>query len=172
MALTSEERYIQPYSPLWNRSMIYNKICTHLCYFGSSFTFKFARARTRYVVCARFSSRNLGPICRYETNRRFMLKFVPIYALLVRILCWNPPEPESTHESDACGFLIVIFGPHSSLRNRYMIYAKMHTHLNCSSSCFTLKSARARTPARSAHWYTWGFHYLVLYIHYTIQRKT
>ena len=78
----------------------YAKICTHLRCFGSRFTQKFVRTRTRA-------------------------------------------------RSDARDFYAVIFGYHSSLRNRSMIYAKIHTHLRCSGSRFTQKFARSRTRARS-----------------------
>jgi hypothetical protein len=67
--------------------MIYAKIHTHLCCFGSCFTQKFARSRTR----ARSEARNFyvvmfGPIRRYEIDLRFTLKFLLIYAGLVHIL--------------------------------------------------------------------------------------
>jgi hypothetical protein len=78
----------------------YAKICTHLRCFGSRFTQKIFRARTRA-------------------------------------------------RSDARDFYVVIFGFHSSLRNRSMIYAKIHTHLRCFGSRFTQKFARSRTRARS-----------------------
>jgi hypothetical protein len=42
--------------------------------------------------------------------------------------------------SDARDFYAVIFGSHSSLRNRSMIYAKIHTHLRCFDSRFTQNS--------------------------------
>jgi hypothetical protein len=45
--------------------------------------------------------------------------------------------------TNVINFHAVIFGPHSLLQNRYMIYAKFRTHLRYFSSCFTLESARA-----------------------------
>jgi hypothetical protein len=48
-------------------------------------------------------------------------------------------------QSDARDFYAVIFGPHSSLWNRYKIYAKICYHLRLFGSRFTLKSAWART---------------------------
>jgi hypothetical protein len=38
-----------------------------------------------------------NPSC-YETDRRFMLKFVSIYVVLVHVLRWNLPEPETAHK--------------------------------------------------------------------------
>jgi hypothetical protein len=78
----------------------YAKICTHLRCFGSHFTQKFVRARTRA-------------------------------------------------RSDVGDFYAVIFGSHSSSRNRSMIYAKIHTHLRCFGSHFTQKFVRSRSSARS-----------------------
>jgi hypothetical protein len=66
---------------LRNRSMIYAKIHTHLRCFGSRFTHKFARSRTRARSEARdFYVVMFGPIRRYETDLRFTLKFLLIYA--------------------------------------------------------------------------------------------
>jgi hypothetical protein len=84
---------------LRNRSTIYAKVHTYLRYFGSRFTQKSVWARTH----ARSDTRNfyaviLGPIRRYETDLRFTLKFVPIYAVLVHVLHKNPPEPEHAHD--------------------------------------------------------------------------
>jgi hypothetical protein len=75
------------HSLLRNRSMIYAKIYTHLRCFGSCFTQKFARSKT----CTRSEARDFyavmfGPIRRYETDLRFTLKFVLIYAGLVHDL--------------------------------------------------------------------------------------
>jgi hypothetical protein len=67
--------------------MIYAKIHTHLCCFGSRFTLKSVRARTRARPVARdFRAVNLGSIRHYETNIRFMVKFVLIYNILVHVL--------------------------------------------------------------------------------------
>jgi hypothetical protein len=38
--------------------------------------------------------RDLNIAIHYETDQRFMLKFVPIYAVLVHVLRKNPLEPE------------------------------------------------------------------------------
>jgi hypothetical protein len=35
----------------------------------------------------------------YEIDRWFTLKFIPIYAVLVHVLCWNPPELPRTISS-------------------------------------------------------------------------
>ena len=76
-----------------------------------------------------------------------------IYAILVHVLRWNLLESEPVY--DARDFHAVIFGAHLSLQNRYMIYskirnhyAKIHNHLRCFGSCFTLKSVRVRTQSR------------------------
>jgi hypothetical protein len=69
-----------------------------------------------------------------------------IYAILVHVLRWNLPESE--HVYDAWDFHAVISGPHSPLRNRYTIYAKIRNHLRCFGSCFTLKSVWVRTRSR------------------------
>jgi hypothetical protein len=75
------------HSSLRNRSIIYAKIHTHLRCFGSRFTQKFARSRTRARSEARdFYAVMFGPIRRYETDLRFTLKFVLIYAGLVHEL--------------------------------------------------------------------------------------
>jgi hypothetical protein len=67
--------------------MIYAKIHTHLRCFGSRFTQKIARSRTRARSEARdFYAVMFGPIRRYETDLRFTLKFVLIYAGLVHDL--------------------------------------------------------------------------------------
>jgi hypothetical protein len=42
--------------------------------------------------------RDLNVVIRYETDQRFMLKFTPIYAILVHIYAKNPPEPEPAHD--------------------------------------------------------------------------
>jgi hypothetical protein len=49
---------------------------------------------------------------------------------------------------DARDFHAVISGPHSPLRNRYTIYAKIRNHLRCFGSCFKLKYVRVRTRSR------------------------
>jgi hypothetical protein len=41
--------------------------------------------------------RDLNVIIRYKTDQRFMLKFTPIYAILVHVLHKNLPEPEPGH---------------------------------------------------------------------------
>jgi hypothetical protein len=72
-----------PHSPLQNRSIIY-------------VNFVFIYAISVHVLClnppepepehdrsTQFLRRNLSLIRRYEIDRRFTLKFVPIYAVLV-----------------------------------------------------------------------------------------
>jgi hypothetical protein len=85
---------ICPHLPLRNQSMIYAKIRTHLRCFGSHFMPKSVRDSAWW----RFSRRNSGPICRYETDRGFTLNFVLTYAVLAHVLRWNPPEPEPAHD--------------------------------------------------------------------------
>jgi hypothetical protein len=41
--------------------------------------------------------RDLNVVIRYEIDQRFMLKFAPIYAVLVHDLRKNLPEPEPMH---------------------------------------------------------------------------
>jgi hypothetical protein len=41
---------------------------------------------------------NLGSIHRYETNRRFTLKFVLIHTVLVHVLRLNPSDPGHAHD--------------------------------------------------------------------------
>jgi hypothetical protein len=50
----------------------------------------------------------------YETDRRFTLKFVPIYAVLVHDLRLNPTEPEPAHDRTR-----VIFTPYFGPIRRY-----------------------------------------------------
>jgi hypothetical protein len=67
--------------------MIYAKIHNHLRCFGSRFTQKFAQSRFRARSEARdFYTVIFGPIRCYETDLRFTLKFVLIYAGLVHVL--------------------------------------------------------------------------------------
>jgi hypothetical protein len=63
------------------------KIRAHLRCSGSRFTLKSIRSKT----CARSDARDFravisGPIRRSEADLEFMLKFVPIYAVLVHVL--------------------------------------------------------------------------------------
>jgi hypothetical protein len=70
------------------------------------------------VVCAWFSRRNSGHICRYKTNRRFT------YDVLVPFSRWNPPEIEPAHDRDFHAVIFDVFygnlmsrdtfGPHHS----------------------------------------------------------
>ena len=79
--------------------MIYDKICTHLRCFGSRFTLKSARARTRARSGAHdFYAVILGSVCCYKTDIGITIKFVLIYAVLAHVLRWNPPEPEPAHD--------------------------------------------------------------------------
>jgi hypothetical protein len=130
--------------------MIYAKIRTHLRCFGSRFTHKSVRARTRVRPVTRaFRAVNFDSIRHYETYIRFTLTFVLIYDVSVHIYV----VIHSRQNSLTIGrtqFSRRNFGPHLLLRNRYMIYAKFRTHLRCFSSRFTLKSIWARTRARSA----------------------
>ena len=67
--------------------MIYVKFCTYLRCFGSRFTHKSVRAKTRIRPVTRdFRAVNFGSIRHYETDIRFMVKFVLIYNVLVRVL--------------------------------------------------------------------------------------
>jgi hypothetical protein len=82
-------------------------------------------------------------IRRYETDRRFMLKFVLIYAILVHIRPrQNPCMIRCTRFSHRNSI------QPKSLQNKSTIYAKICTHLHCFDSCFMLKSVRARTRAK------------------------
>jgi hypothetical protein len=55
--------------------------------------------------------RDINVVIRYETYQRFMLKFTPIYTVLVHVLCKNPPEPEPTHDRTRVIFTPLCFVP-------------------------------------------------------------
>jgi hypothetical protein len=75
------------HSLLWNRWTIYAKICNHLRCFGSRFTLKSVRAKTRARSVARdFRAVNLGSIRHYKTNIQFMVKSILIYNVSVHLL--------------------------------------------------------------------------------------
>ena len=75
--------------------MIYDKICTHLRCFGSRFTLKSTRSRTRARSGAHdFYAVILGSVCCYKTDIGITLNFVLIYAVLGHVLRCNPLEPE------------------------------------------------------------------------------
>jgi hypothetical protein len=90
---------------------------------------------------------HLGHIHCYEIDWWFMLKFVLLYSILVHVLHLNlsGSEPARCH---TCAVFTPKFGPHSSLWNISMIYTKIHTHLRCFGSRFTLKSTWAPTHDR------------------------
>jgi hypothetical protein len=90
-----------------------------------------------------------------------------IYAIFVHILRWNLPESEPVMY-DARDFHAVISGPHSPFRNRYTIYAKIHNHLRCFGSCFTLKSVRVRTQSR---WDARDFYVVIFGTHSPFQNR-
>jgi Rieske Fe-S protein len=127
---------------LRKRSTIYAKIHTHLRYFGSHFTQKSARAITR----ARFLRRNFWATF-------VVMKQIYDYAkICTHLRCFGSYFTQKffrarTHaRSDARDFYVVIYGSHSSLRNRSMIYAKIHTHLRCFGSRFTQKNRPIQNP--------------------------
>jgi hypothetical protein len=97
-----------------------------------------------------------------------------IYAILVHVLRWNLPESEPVY--DARDFHAVIFGAHLPLQNRYMIYskirnhyAKIHNHLRCFGSCFTLKSVRVRTRSR---WDARDFYAVIFGLHSPFRNRS
>jgi hypothetical protein len=49
---------------------------------------------TRHARKLTLNMRDLNVVIRYETDQRFMVKFTPIYAVLVHILCKNLLEPD------------------------------------------------------------------------------
>jgi hypothetical protein len=112
---------------LWNRSTIYAKIHTHLRSFGSHFTQKSARVKTRTRSDARdFYAVFFGP-------HSSLWNKVTIYAKIgTHLRCFGScftqksVRARTLARSDAHDFYAVIFGPHSSLRNRSLIYAKIH----------------------------------------------
>jgi hypothetical protein len=66
--------------------MIYAKIRTHLRSFGSRFTYKSVRVRTRIRPVTRdFHAVNFGSIRHYETDIWFTLTFVLIYNVSIHV---------------------------------------------------------------------------------------
>jgi hypothetical protein len=53
---------------------------------------------TRHAWKLTLNMRDLNTVIRYETNQQFMLKFTPIYIVLVHVLRKNLPEPEPAHD--------------------------------------------------------------------------
>jgi hypothetical protein len=66
--------------------MIYAKIRTHLRCFGTRFTLKSVRSRTRIRPVKRdFRAVNFGSIRHYKTDIRFTLTFILIYDVSVHV---------------------------------------------------------------------------------------
>jgi uncharacterized protein YifE (UPF0438 family) len=147
-----------PHSPFRNRYTIYAKIRNHLRCFGSCFTLKYVRVRTRSRWDARdFYAVIFGPHSPFQNRSTIYAKIHNRLRCFGSCFTLKYVRVRTRSRWDAREFYAVIFGPHSPFRNRSTIYAKIRNRLRCFSSCFTLKSVRVRTRARwDACWYrTW-----------------
>jgi hypothetical protein len=140
---------------LQNRSMIYAKIHTYLRCFGSRFTQKSARARTRARSDAHdFYALIFGPHSSLWNRSTIYAKVRTHLRWFVSCFTLKSARARTRARSDVREFYAIIFGPYLSLWNISTFYAKIRYHLRCFGSRFTLKSVWARTVHDRMHAYT------------------
>jgi hypothetical protein len=100
------------------------------------------------MLCSNFSGSNTRGVTQF-LRRNFWATFVvmiqtTVYAkICTHLRCFGSRftqksvQARTSARSDARDFYAVVFGPHSSLRNRSTIYAKIPTHLRCFGLRFT-----------------------------------